>query len=66
MSLRFGLSVVILSTVFVSRMILPTEAHSGAARHAHHITFDCDPEQLRWRGQARLPGEEIRRGSPSL
>ena len=52
MSLRFGLFVVILSTVFVSRMVLPTEAHSGAARHAHEITFDCDPEQLQ--GEARL------------
>ena len=52
MSLRFGLSVVILSTVFVSQMILQTEAHSGAARQAHPLTFDCDPEQLH--GAARL------------
>ena len=52
MSLRFGLSVVILSTVFVSQTILPTEAHSGAARQAHPLAFDCDPEQLH--GAAKL------------
>jgi len=52
MSLRFGLSVVILSTVFVSRMIMPTEAHRGAARQAHPLSFDCDPGQLH--GAAKL------------
>jgi cytochrome c peroxidase len=52
MSLRFGLAVAILSTVFVSRMILPTEAHGGAAKRALPITFDCDPEQLH--GAAKL------------
>jgi cytochrome c peroxidase len=52
MSLRFGLSVVILSTVFVSRTILPTEAHGGAARQVHPLSFDCDPEQLH--GAAKL------------
>lgn len=52
MSLRFGVSVVILSTVFVSRMILLTEAHGGAATQAHPITFECDPHLLH--GAARL------------
>ena len=52
MSRRFGLSVAILSAVFVSQMILETHAQSGVAKKAHHITFDCDPEQLH--GAARL------------
>ena len=66
MSLRFGLSVVILSTVFVSRMILPTEAHSGAARQAHPLSFDCDPEQLHGAAKLDCLVEEVRRGSPPL
>ena len=49
---RSGLSVVIMSAVFVSQMILHTEAQSGGAKTAQHITFDCDPEQLH--GAARL------------
>src|SRR5262245_37613057 len=45
MSFRFGLSVVIMSTVLVSQMVLKSEAQS-ARKTAQHITFDCDPEQL--------------------
>jgi cytochrome c peroxidase len=52
MSLKFGLSVAIISAVFVSQLILEIEAQSAAARTPHHITFDCDPEQLH--GAARL------------
>ena len=54
MSSRVGirLSVVIVSAVFVSQMILRTDAQSGAARNAHQIGFDCDPERLH--GAARL------------
>lgn len=51
MSLKFGLSVAIISAVFVSQLILEIEAQSAAAT-THHITFDCDPEQLH--GAARL------------
>jgi cytochrome c peroxidase len=52
MALRFGLSVVIMSTVLASQMILKTEAQSGAVKTAQHITFDCDPEHLH--GAAKL------------
>lgn len=51
MSRRYGLSVAILSTVFVSQMILQTYAQSGAQK-AQPITFQCDPDQLQ--GAARL------------
>ena len=51
MSLKFGLSVAIISAVFVSQLILEIEAQSAAAT-THHITIDCDPEQLH--GAARL------------
>ena len=50
MSLRSGLSIAIVSTVFVSQMILHTAAQ--AAREREHITFDCDPGQLH--GAAKL------------
>ena len=47
MSLKFGLSVAILSAVFVSQLILRSEAQTVAApRTTGPITFDCDPEQL--------------------
>ena len=46
MSLKSGLSVVIFSTVFVSQMILQTEAQSGVVKKAQPITFDCSLEQL--------------------
>jgi cytochrome c peroxidase len=49
---RPGLSVAIVAAVFVSQMILRTDAQSGAARNTHHISFDCDPEQLQ--GAAKL------------
>ena len=52
MSLRPALSVAIASAIFVSQMILHTEAQSGVAAKAQHITFDCDPEQLH--GAAKL------------
>jgi cytochrome c peroxidase len=52
MSLRFGLSVAIVSTVFVSEMTLQTAAQSGLAKKAQPITFECDPGQLQ--GAARL------------
>ncbi len=52
MSLRPALSVAIASAIFVSQMILHTEAQSGVAANAQHITFDCDPGQLH--GAARL------------
>ena len=52
MSLRPGLSIAIVSAVFVSQMILHIDAQSGVAKKAHHITFDCDPEQLH--GAAKL------------
>ena len=52
MSLKSGFSVAIMSAVFVSQMILHTEAQTGAARTPQDITFDCDPEQLH--GAARL------------
>lgn len=46
MSLRYGLFVAILSAVFVSQMILETDAQSRVAKTGHHLGFDCDPEQL--------------------
>ena len=46
MSLRSGLSVVIVSTVFVSQIILQTEAQSGVVKEARQMTFYCAPEQL--------------------
>ena len=52
MSLRFGLPVVIMSTLLASQMILNTEAQSGTVKTAQHITFDCDPGQLH--GAAKL------------
>jgi cytochrome c peroxidase len=52
MAFRSGLSVAIMSTVFVSQLILRTEAQTGAARTPSAITFECDPEQLH--GAARL------------
>ena len=52
MALRSGLSVAVLSAVFVSQLILHTEAQTGAAKTARAITFDCDPDQLH--GAARL------------
>ena len=52
MSLKFGLSVVIISAVFVCQLVLEIEAQTAATRTPHHITFDCDPEQLH--GAARL------------
>ena len=52
MALKSGLSVAIMSAVFVSQLILQTEAQTGATRTPRPITFDCDPEQLH--GAARL------------
>jgi cytochrome c peroxidase len=52
MSLRPGLSIVVLSTVFVTQMILKVDAQVGVSRTSHQITFDCDPEQLH--GSAKL------------
>ena len=52
MSLKAGLSVVIMSAVFVSQLILHIEAQTGAARPAQPITFNCDPGALQ--GAARL------------
>jgi cytochrome c peroxidase len=52
MSLKFGLSALILSALFASQLILRTDAQTAVARTAHHITFDCDPGQLQ--GAARL------------
>jgi hypothetical protein len=49
---RPGLSVVIAAAVFVSQMILQTEAQSRVVNRALPITFDCDPEQLH--GAAKL------------
>jgi cytochrome c peroxidase len=54
MSLRPGLSIVILSTVFVTQMILKVDAQVGVPTTPHQITFDCDPEQLH--GFAKLTG----------
>jgi cytochrome c peroxidase len=52
MPLRFGLPVAIVSTVFVSQMILQTAAQGGLANKAQPITFACDPEHLH--GAAKL------------
>jgi cytochrome c peroxidase len=52
MSLKFGLSVVIMSAVFVSQLMLQIEAQGREAKGSHAITFDCDPAQLQ--GAARL------------
>jgi cytochrome c peroxidase len=52
MALKSGLSVAIMSAVFVSQLILHTEAQTGASRTPRAITFDCDPGQLQ--GAARL------------
>ena len=46
MSLKSGLSILIMSAVFVSQMMLRIEAQSGVAKTAQQITFDCDPKQL--------------------
>ena len=51
MPLKSGLSVAIMSAVFVSQLILQGEAQTGA-RTPRAITFDCNPEQLH--GAARL------------
>ena len=56
MELKSGLSVAIMSAVFVSQLILHTEAQTGAARTTRAITFDCNPEQLH--GAARLTCRE--------
>ena len=66
MSLRFGLPVVIMSTVFVSQMILNTEAQSGTVKTAQHITFDCDPEQLHGAAKLLCLVKTVRRGPPAL
>ena len=66
MALKSGLSVAIMSAVLVSQLILHTEAQTGAARTPRAITFDCDPGQLHGGGQAHVPGEALRRGSPPL
>ena len=42
---KSGLSVAIMSAVFVSQLIMQTDAQTGAAT-TRPITFDCDPEQL--------------------
>ena len=55
MSLNSGLSVVIMSAVFVSQLILQPNAQQGGAAgtvHPNPITFDCDPGALQ--GAARL------------
>ena len=52
MALKSGLSVTITSAIFVSQLILHTEAQTGPARGARAITFDCDPGRLH--GAARL------------
>ena len=52
MSFRPGLSILILSTVFVTQMILKVDAQVGVPRTPQRITFDCDPELLH--GFARL------------
>jgi cytochrome c peroxidase len=52
MSLKSGLSVVIVSAFFVSQVILQIEAQGREARSAHAITFECDPAQFQ--GAARL------------
>ena len=52
MSLRPGVSIAIMSAVFVSQIVLQIDAHSGVAKKAHQLTFDCDPEQLH--GAAKL------------
>jgi cytochrome c peroxidase len=49
MALKFGLSVAIMSALFVSQLIMQTDAQTRATRA---ITFDCNPEQLH--GAARL------------
>ena len=46
MSLKFRLSVVIMSAVFVSQLVLQTEAQTATSRTLRNITFDCNPEQL--------------------
>ena len=40
MSLKSGLSILIMSAVFVSQMMLRIEAQSGVAKTAQQITFD--------------------------
>ena len=52
MALKFGLSVAIMSAVFVSQLVLQPEAQTVAPRTLRNITFDCDPEQLH--GAAKL------------
>jgi cytochrome c peroxidase len=52
MSLKSGLSVVIVSAVFVSQLILQIEAQGRGEKGSPPITFDCDPAQLQ--GAARL------------
>ena len=66
MSLKSGLSVVIMSAVFVSQMILHTEAQTGGSEPAQPITFNCNPGRASGRGQAPLPGEEVRRRQAPL
>lgn len=52
MAPKSGLSVAIMAAVFVSQLILHTEAQTGATRTPHPIPFDCNPDQLQ--GAARL------------
>jgi len=52
MALKSGLSVAIASAVFVSQLILHTEAQTGAASTSRAVTFDCDPDRLH--GAAKL------------
>jgi cytochrome c peroxidase len=52
MSLKSGLSVAIMSAVFVSQAILQSDAQGREARTTPRITFDCDPGSLQ--GAARL------------
>jgi len=52
MSRKFGLSVVIISALVVSQLILEIEAQTAATKTPHHLTFDCDPQQLH--GAAKL------------
>jgi cytochrome c peroxidase len=52
MSLKFGLSVLILSVAFASQLVLAIEAQTTARRTSQPISFDCDPAQLH--GLARL------------
>ena len=52
MSLEFRLSVGIMSALFVSQLVLRTEAQTATSRTPRSITFDCNPEQLE--GAAKL------------